>query len=948
MLTESPALLADPKDADVQPLSAEALRQLLDASSAIVAVKDLAGRYLYVNRAFLSLTGGDAGDYLGRTDLEIFPRAMAKQLRANDRQVLAEGREREFEEALEIHGTRRIYRVRKYPLVDAEGTPWAVCLSAEDITESRRTDQALRRVALGISAASGPEVFDLTVSNVAAVLGVDLAFVASLEADDASARLSTLAVCEMGEIGGRYGYQVAGTACAEVLARGFNYYSECAAARFKADEMLAAAGYVSYAGYPLLDARGAPAGVLSVCHRGALPPAAMVESVLAVFAVRTAAELERVRMDRALRDSELSYRTIFEASEDCIFIHDFATGAIVDVNARACEIYGYDRETILRLTPGDLSTGEPPFTQDDAARHIARARAGEVVRVEWHRRNADGSTAWDEVCLKRVRLAGVDRILAVTRDITERKAREQALARSENRLRATVDAALDCIIIMDGGGRVREFNPAAEACFGYRRDVVLGRPLADLIVPARFRQAHLQGMERYLRDGTARMLGRRVELTAKRADGSEFPVELAITEAEGADGMVFIGYLRDITLQRKADDARAELEAQLRQAQKMEAIGHLTGGVAHDFNNILTGIMGYLGMAEEIAQAGGNTRLQHYLQRARQSGVRATELIQQMLTFSRGRRGDPRVLPPAPLVLDALRLVRATLPSSVVLSTELDEEDVPAVLFDPVQLEQVLMNLCINARDAMRGQGTIDVRLRPVDLADVVCSSCQKKTSGPYVELAVTDNGPGVPAAILPRMFEPFFTTKAPGQGSGMGLATVHGIVHEHHGHVVVENRATGGVSFRVLLPALELTAEPAALQDSDGRDEPLADTVLRGRVLLVDDDDAVREFMTDLLQAWGLEVISFDDPLQAHATAMAGASFDIAILDYTMPHMTGLELARHLHGLHSPPAMFLYSGYADGLEDDEVAAAGIRARLAKPIDAQELYHQLESVLDPD
>jgi PAS domain S-box-containing protein len=598
---------------------------------------------------------------------------------------------------------------------------------------------------------------------------------------------------------------------------------------------------------------------------------------------------------------------------------------------------------MLRLSPADLGTGEPPYTADDAARHLDRARAGELVRVEWHRRNADGTEAWDEVCLKHVRVAGIDRILAVTRDITERKAREEALAHSEDRLRATVEAALDCIITMDSGGRIREFNPAAEACFGYRRDAVLGRPLVDLIVPRRFRQAHQRGMERYLQGGEARMLGRRVEVTAMRADGSEFPAELAIAEAQGVGGMVFVGYLRDITLQREADRAREELGAQLRQAQKMEAIGHLTGGIAHDFNNILTGIMGYIGMAEELADAAGHARLSTYLQRARHSGTRATDLIQQMLTFSRGQRGDPRVFAPAPLVADGMRLVRATLPATVVLASDLDPA-VPAVRFDAVQLEQVLVNLCINARDAMSGRGTLEVSLRAVPTDGLVCTSCQQRLAGPHVELAVSDSGPGVPDAVMLRMFEPFFTTKAPGQGSGMGLATVHGIVHEHLGHIVVRNRPSGGASFSVFLP-VEADAVAPGISDDHGDRREGKTPVLRGRVLLVDDDDTVRDFVTELLQEWGLEVAAYGDPLRARAAASDDATFDVAILDYRMPHLTGVELAQALTSARPSLAVFLYTGYADGLDDGALPAAGIRARLSKPLDTAEFFRQLEQVL---
>jgi PAS domain S-box-containing protein len=942
MLTEEPALESLTGPPPARPLPAGALRQLLDATSAVVGVKDLQGRYIYVNRGFLSLMGGCEADYLGRTDLQIFNLEMAEQLRGNDERVLSERRELVFEEELQLNGQRRSYSTRKYPLLDAEGVPWAVCLTAEDVTEARRTDQALRRVALGISAASGPEVFELTVASIADVLGVDLAFIAAFEQGPETPHLCTLAMCEGGRVGGSMSYALAGTPCEQVLARGFEYFSETAADRFRADPMLQEAGYVSYAGYPLLGADGSAAGVLSVVHRGPLPPPGMVESTLAIFAVRTAAELERVRMDRALADSEQSYRAIFEASEDCIFIHDFDTGAIIDVNARACEIYGYDYGTLLRLGPGDLSTGEAPYTATDAARHLRRARSGAIVRFEWHRRNADGSAAWDEVCLKHVRLAGADRILAVTRDITERKAREQALARSEERLRATVEAALDCIIVMDTGGRVREFNPAAEACFGYRRDAILGRPLADLIVPARFRQAHQRGMERYLQDSESRMLGRRVELTAMRADGREFPVELAIAEVQGADGRVFVGYLRDITLQRAAEEAREQLEAQLRQAQKMEAIGHLTGGVAHDFNNILTGIMGYLGMAEEIVEREGHATLQRYLQRARHSGARATELIQQMLTFSRGQRGDPRVIDLAPLVADAMRLARASLPATVVLARSGDEI-VPPVIFDAVQLEQVLLNLCINARDAMGGQGTLEVTLRCIEADRLVCASCRQSFSGRHVELGVADTGPGVPAAVLDRMFEPFFTTKAPGQGSGMGLATVHGIVHEHGGHVLVGNRLPGGACFRVMMPVQEGVA---ACDLPDGTPfAPGAGGKLRGRVLLVDDDDDARSFMLAQLQAWGLEVEPFDDPVIARGEAESGEPFDVAIVDFTMPHMTGIELARALQGLEHAPAVLLYSGYAAAIDDAGLLAAGIRAQLSKPVDTAELFREIERAL---
>lgn len=932
-------------DARSRALPLAGLQQILDATSAVVAVKDLDGRYLYFNDAFMALLGGVPSDYIGRTDDEIFEPELARHLRGNDRQVLEARQEHVFEERIRVRGAIYLFQVRKYPLVDAEGQPWGLCLHAEDITRRKRTDDALRSIALGISAATGPAVFELTVRSLAQALDVDYAFVAALDGAGQGSELTTLAAVHRTALQTPTRYAVRGTPCACVLSDGFQYYSGAVQEQFPHDAELAAMGFRSYAGHQLLNAEGLPVGVLSVCHRGLLPDPELVETMLCIFSVRCAAELERERMDRELRLSEESYRTIFETAEDCIFVHDIDTGAFVDVNPKACEVYGYDHATLLSKRPGDLSTGEPPFTEDDAREWLERARAGAVVRFEWHRRNADGSAHWDEVCLKRVRLAGVDRILAVTRDVTDRMLREQALARSEDRLRATVTAALDCIITMDSGGRILDFNPAAESCFGYASSAVRGRSLAELLVPPRFRQAHRDGLERYLRDGSRNMIGRRSEIVAMCADGSEIPVELTIGVAHDGEGQVFIGYMRDLRAQREAEQARSQLEAQLRQAQKMEAIGHLAGGIAHDFNNILTGIMGYLVLAEERATASADVMLLRYVERARHAGGRAGQLIQQMLTFSRGRSGNPRLLSLAAVVRDGLRLVRASLPATVVLEVDLDD-DLPPARLDPVQMEQVLLNLCINARDAMAGTGQLRLKVSLATFETAACASCQQACSGRYLELLVADSGPGVPEAVMGRMFEPFFSTKGASRGSGMGLATVHGIVHDHAGHVLVHNLPEGGACFRVVLPAMDdATPEALDLETPDGA-AGRSHAVLAGRVLLVEDDPTAHELMLDLLQSWGLAVVSYTAPLAALSALEARPQpFDVAILDHSMPEMTGLLLASKLRALYPDLPMLLYTGYAEGLDDERLSAAGIETLLRKPLDIPALFEQLQRLL---
>jgi len=524
-----------------------------------------------------------------------------------------------------------------------------------------------------------------------------------------------------------------------------------------------------------------------------------------------------------------------------------------------------------------------------------------------------------------------------------RSEKEQELHKSEDRLRATVEAAMDCIIAMDREGRVIEFNPAAEQCFGYRKDEIIGKPLADMIIPPRMRNAHERGMAGYRATGTGAFLGTRVEVTAMRADGGEFPAELAIDVAQGAEGEIFIGYLRDITERREAEGQRQQLEKQLRQAQKMEAIGQLTGGIAHDFNNILTAMTGYVVLAGERGETLGDMKLSRYLDRAQRSGERARDLIQQMLTFSRGQHGEPRPVSPTALIEEWISLLETTLPSSVEIRTEL-EPRVAEVLIDPLQLEQVLMNLCINARDAMEGHGTLTVSVRSMTLVDGVCASCRQPVSGEFIEIAVRDTGPGIPTEVQERMFEPFFSTKAVGHGSGMGLSMVHGIIHDHGGHLLLDSRTGEGAVLSILLAPLssgETGEEPAGIVDMRPDRQGIT-----GRVLLVDDEPAVGEFMQDLLEDWGLTVSANNSSVDACMKFSDDPeSYDLVILDQTMPRMTGMEVAQQLLKLRPGLPVILYTGYSDEISEESVLGSGIRALVNKPVDTRRLHDLIWGLL---
>ncbi len=919
--------------------------QVLDQTHAVVFWKDLDGRYLFVNREFCRLVDKTPAEVIGHRDSDVMPAMIAARLRANDEQVLSAGRTVTFEEEVIFQGELRTYLVDKFPLFDPDGSPTAVCGIATDITARKRVEEALQGASLAVSGAHGGSLFQELARYLATIVDADWVFVAE-RASEAAARMRVLALWKNGVLAENFEYDLRGTPCETVVGQRFRIYPDHLCDHFPNDIDFLRMRMQSYAGYPLTDSRGSPLGLMAVVSRKPMGDAGFIESVMKIFAARAAAELERGRMEKELRYSEASYRAIFEASEDCIFIHDIDSGAFVDVNPRACSVYGYDHEALMRMAPADLSTGVVPYSNQDAMRWLARARAGEVVRFEWRRRNADGSLHWDEVCLKRICLAGVDRILAVTRDITERKESAEAIAHSENRLRATVEAALDCIITMDEQGNVCGFNPAAERCFDYRSEQVIGRNLADVLIPERFRAAHRDGMTRFLAEGHGPFVGRRVEVVAQRSDGSEFPAELAIAVAEGISGRLFVGYLRDITAVKRAQEEGERLEAQLRQAQKMEAIGHLAGGIAHDFNNILTSITGYLALAGERQSELGDPRLERYLDQAGIAARRARDLVRQLLTFSRGQRGAHRTLSLRSLVEELAHFLRPMLPSSV--KFEVDPGLDPAcVVADPVQIEQVVMNLCINARDALDGRGRIRIAIERSVPDGAVCASCRASVApAGHVALVVSDDGPGIPPDASERMFEPFFTTKPVGKGSGMGLAIVHGIIHEHGGHVVIESSPQTGTSFRVLLPA-------APQGDADCGVRPPASRAasrpsLSGRVLVVDDEEMVTAFLEELLQGWGLDVVIARDGLAAwQCFASDPAAFDLVLTDQTMPRKTGLELAAEVRRLNPAVPILLFSGFADGVSDRDLASAGVSALLVKPVEPETLLAWLSRLLTP-
>jgi len=636
---------------------------------------------------------------------------------------------------------------------------------------------------------------------------------------------------------------------------------------------------------------------------------------------------DRRDADRALRDSEAQYRGIFNASADALVLRD-AGFRIVDVNATYERMSGYTREDAVGQA---RVLANPPEVSDTLAALHQRALAGETVTLQTQLVRRDGRRYDLELRGVPILHRGAPHVLYIGRDITEGKRADQALRDSEEQYRAIFNASADGLVLRDAEYRAVEVNPAYTAMSGYSRDEVLNANHVLTQTDAAVQQAHRQLHQRSLAGEQASF---EAEGRHKQGHAVRTEVRATLVRYRGQPHVLYAA--RDVTERYTAEQQRLDLERQLRQAQKMEAIGQLTGGIAHDFNNILTSVIGWLALAQERADTPATETLQRPLAQARLAAERARDLVAQMLAFARRQRGERQPLALAPLVQRTLGLLRATLPSTLTLHTDgLDDTGSTTVHADPVQLEQVLFNLCINARDAMPDGGRLSVALSVVPAASTAaawhCASCRARVSGgAWARLAIGDEGTGVPPELQERIFDPFFSTKAPGSGSGMGLAMVHGIVHDHGGHLGLHTAPGQGARFEVWLPLGTAAASMAVPAQA----VPGAPPRLRGCVLLVEDDEMVGEFLTERLTAWGLAVTWQRDPRAALALLRDDAlAWDLLLTDQTMPGLTGLQLAAMARALRPTLPIVLATGNAEAIEPSVLAAAGVDAALVKPLD---------------
>jgi PAS domain S-box-containing protein len=885
------------------------IHALLESTTDAVFVKDRAGRYLLCNEAAQRVIGKSADELIGRTDRAAFPPEIAERLMALDRVIMESGTVSNHEEQVTTMGGESLaFMVAKGVIRDHDGGVIGLYGISRDVTKQRRDEEQLHRHRLMLQRTSR------------------LAKVGGWEFDPRTGLGSWTEECARI-------HDLEPTA-AMTVELGLSYYQgehRTAIEQAVRDAVELGRGYDLE--LELVSARGVRKWVRTQCE-----PIVEEGGVLHVYGALQDVT-ERKEVERALQRSNMALQEAQHLAEIGSWHWDLATDRHV-WSGEVYRIYGRDPNLAPLVYPEVAQCFSPESWQvlEQAVERCLREgipyiRDAEVTRPDGLRRwiTVRGAAGYGEN-------GKVECLHGTVQDITDRKQMEETLRESERRYRALFEQSMDAIAIMDGfPPQFRYVNPAFEELFGYAEDEMRAMPGGDvwlLVHPEDVAMVREKVQERM--DGKTTAI--RYEFRIVRKDGEIRWVEATGIRVENAGKAVNQAIYRDITGRKKAEEEQEKLLAQLMQAQKMESVGRLAGGVAHDFNNMLSVILGVADFVDEQLESG--SPMHGDMQEIKKAVQRSVDLTRQLLAFARKQTVAPKVLNINATVEGLLKMLRRLIGEDIALVWA-PAADLWSVRIDPAQVDQILANLCVNARDAIGGAGRLTIETGNVVFDPDYCADHLEFVPGEYILLAVSDDGCGMDKDTLAKIFEPFFTTKGMGEGTGLGLSTVYGIVRQNNGFVTVYSEPGQGTTLKIYLPrhggelVPELPDSGPAIPDGSGR-----------TILLVEDEIALLQLNRRMLTSLGYTVLAASTPREAVRLARESQDrIDLLLTDVVMPEMNGRELAAELHSFLPGLKQVFMSGYtANVIAHHGVLDEGVWF-LQKPFLKKDLAAKISAVL---
>ena len=634
------------------------------------------------------------------------------------------------------------------------------------------------------------------------------------------------------------------------------------------------------------------------------------------------------------RHDQARLQSVVDTAVDGVILID-ASGSILMFNPACESLFGYHADDVIDKNVKILMPSPYHEEHDLYLSNYHRTGERKIIGIgrEVIGRRKDGTTFPMDLSVGEVKEEGNKSVfVGIIRDLTARKQAEMTIREGAARLRMVADTAVDGLILIDEPGSVLMFNKACERLFGYDADEVIGQNV-KLLMPEPYHAEHDRYLQNYRRTRERKVIGIGREVVGRRKDGTTFPMDLSVGEGEEGGRPIFVGIIHDISERKR----NAGL---LVQAQKMEAIGQLTGGMAHDFNNLLTVILGTSEIL--VDKLGSNQQLRAVAEMTRTAAERGSDLTNCMLAFARRQALEPKIVDVNKLLSSMDVLLRGTLGEHIDIAIVVPGGLWPA-LIDPAQLESAILNLCLNARDAMGDGGHLTIETANVRLDAADAAVHGETHPGHYVMIAVTDTGAGMTPDVIARAFDPFFTTKDVGKGSGLGLSMIYGFLKQSGGHVKIYSEVGHGTTVKCYLPRVygvedELEKEEETDIAKSGGDE---------FILLVEDDNLVRAYVETQLLDLGYQVKSVRNGNEALETARNLPSFDLLFTDIVMPGgMSGYDLADKILKLRPGTRILLTSGYTETALIHAQRLGPKHNLLNKPYHKQELASKIRSVLD--